>query len=62
MRSLSDIAKCSATPFMLQRKHFLVQQKNMNWLSELAQKEYELCSLTITVELLYFFQAPPLSS
>lgn len=45
------------------RKHFIDQQRNMNWLSELAQKEYELSSLTRTAELLFFFfQAPPMTS
>lgn len=55
MRSLSDTVKCSATLFTIQKKHFIDQQRNMNWLSELAQKEYELSSLTRTVELLFFF-------
>lgn len=64
MRSLSDTVKCSATLFTIQKKHFIDQQRNMNWLSELAQKEYELSSLTRTVELLFFFffQAPPLTT
>lgn len=64
MRSLSDTVKCSATLFMIQKKHFIDQQRNMNWLSVLAQSEYELSSLTRTVELLFlvFFQASPLTS
>lgn len=62
MRSLSDTVKCSAILFMIQKKHFIDQQSNMHWLSELAQKEYELSSLTKQLNSYLFFQAPPLTS